>query len=430
MNVAADKPVLLCVDDEPNILSGLRRAFRSGYQVLVANGGAEALDILRQQPVDLVISDMRMPAMNGAEFLAKVAEGWPQVMRLLLTGHADMGAVIQAINAGHIYGYYNKPCEYAELHLGVENALKQKRLTEERDCLMAQLAQRNQELNTLNTELDSKVKVRTAQLQTAMEQLKSSNQNLKKHYSDTVRAFSRFVDLREGKASGHARRVAEQARRLGQKLGLKAEELQDIVFAAMLLEVGKLSLPDRLIEKPILFLQKQERDNFLRHPTVGASVLKEIAPLRQAARLIALQNECFDGSGIPNGLAGDDIPIGARLLAVVRDYDLMQEGRISGKAMTTAEAQNQLRRMSGKKYDPLVVNMLIALVGEANIQGYRPVVEASPLDLTPGMEVVEIMYGGHVFLRDAVLTDEIIEEIDELHHNVDTALTIRVRARS
>jgi response regulator RpfG family c-di-GMP phosphodiesterase len=431
MNHAADIPVLLCVDDEPNVLSALRRVFRpQGYQVLLANGGAEGLDILRQQPVDLVISDMRMPAMNGAEFLAKVAKEWPQVMRLLLTGHAEMDAAIQAINAGHIYGYYNKPCEDAELRLGVENALKQKRLTEERDLLLTQLEQRNQALKALNTELDSKVKVRTAQLQTAMEQLKSTNQNLKKHYSDTVRAFSRFVDLREGKSSGHARRVADQARHLGQEMGLQVQELQDIVFAGMLLQVGKLSLPDRLIEKPMLFLQKHERDNFLRHPTVGASVLRDIAPLRQAARLIALQNECFDGSGVPNGLAGDDIPMGARLLAVVRDYDLMLEGHISGKTMTTAEAQNQLRRLSGKKYDPKVVNALIQLVGQAKAQSYRPVVEASPLDLIAGMEVVEIIYGGHVFLRDAVLTEEIIEEIDELNNNVDTALTIRVRART
>jgi response regulator RpfG family c-di-GMP phosphodiesterase len=224
--------------------------------------------------------------------------------------------------------------------------------------------------------------------------------------------------------------VADQARHLGQELGMDAQALQDLVFAAMLLQVGKLSLPDRLIEKPMLFLPKQERDSFLRHATVGASVLREIALLRQAARLIALQYECFDGSGVPNGLAGDDIPIGARLLAVVRDYDLMLEGRISGKSMTTAEAQKQLRRLSGKKYDPKVVNALIQLVGKANTHDYRPVVEASPLDLIPGMEVVEVTYGGHVFLRDAVLTDELIEEIDELNNNVDTALTIRVRART
>jgi response regulator RpfG family c-di-GMP phosphodiesterase len=379
--------------------------------------------------VDVVISDMRMPAMNGAEFLSRVAKDWPQVMRLLLTGYAEMDAAIEAINSGHIYGYYNKPWEDMELRIGVENALKQKRLAEERDQLMVKLEERNRALKDLNANLDSRVKVRTAQLQTALGQVKSSNQELKRHYSDTVRAFSRFVDLREGNASGHVRRVAERAHRLGQELGMKAKDLQDLVFAALLLQVGKLSLPDRLIERPMSSLSKQERDNFLRHASVGASVLKDIGPLRQAARLIALQYECYDGSGIPNGLIGDDIPLGTRLLAVVRDYDLMLEGRTTGNAMRASEAQGQLRRLRGRKYDPDAVDALLQLVGPVSQQDYRPVIEASHLDLIPGMEIVEIIYGGQVFLRDVVLTEEMIDEIDELQKNAETVLTIRVKAR-
>jgi response regulator RpfG family c-di-GMP phosphodiesterase len=430
MNNTPVKPVLLCVDDEPNILSALRRVFRpQGYEVLVANGGTEGLDILQQQTVDVVISDMRMPVMNGAEFLSRVAEGWPQVMRLLLTGYAEMDAAIQAINAGHIYGYYNKPWEDTELRLGVENALKQKRLAEERDRLLAQLEQRNRELKALNDELDNRVKVRTAQLETAMEEIKSSHQKLKNHYSNTVRAFSRFVDLREGKSSGHARRVAEQANRVGQKLGIAANDLQDVVFAALLLQVGKLSLPDKLIERPLYSLVKSERDDFLRHARIGSSVLRDIAPLRQAAQLIAMQYECFDGSGTPNGLSGEDIPLGARLLAVLRDYDLLLEGRMSAKPMTATEAQKQLRRMSGKKYDPRVVDALMQLVGQVSDQDFRPVVDACLLDLTPGMEIVKIICDGRVFLRNTVLTDEMLEEIEELQKSSDTALTIRVRAR-
>jgi response regulator RpfG family c-di-GMP phosphodiesterase len=430
VNESASKPVLLCVDDEPNILSALRRVFRpQGYKVLEANSGADGLKLLKEEPVDVAISDMRMPIMNGTEFLSRVADGWPQVMRLLLTGYAEMEAAIQAINAGHIYGYYNKPWEDVELCLGVENALKQKRLAEERDRLFEQLEERNRELHALNANLDVQVHVRTAQLQTAMKRITFSHQALKNHYCDTVRAFSRFVDLREGRASGHARRVAERVHILGRELGIEAKELQDLVFAALLLQVGKLSLPDKLLGRPVNALFKPEREAFLRHAAVGASVLKDIAPLRQAAHLIALQYECFDGSGVPNGLIGGDIPLGARLLAVVRDYDLLLEGHITGRVMVASEAQDQLRRLRGKKYDPAVVDALLHFVGEVKDQVYRPVVEASPMNLVPGMEIVEVTYGGQAFLRDVVLSAEMIKEINELRKEADTDIRIKVRAR-
>lgn len=430
MNRPGPQATLLCVDDEPNILSALRRVFRpQGYRILLAKSGAEGLELLKKEPVDLVISDMRMPAMNGAEFLGRVAADWPRVMRLLLTGYAEMDAAIDAINSGHIYGYYSKPWEEAELRLGVENALEQKRLAEEREELLKKLAVSNNELKALNASLDAKVQARTAQLQTALGNIKKTNQELKCHYSDTVRAFSRFVDLREGKASGHSRRVADRARRLAEELGMAAKELQDLVFAGLLLQVGTLTLVDRLIGRTLNDLPKSERSKYYRHAVAGASVLKDIAPLSPAARLIALQYECFDGSGVPSGLVGEGIPLGARILAVVRDYDLYLEGRISGRPMIASEAQGQLRRLRGRRYDPQVVDALLRLVGEVKNAVYRPVIEASALELVPGMEVVEVTYDGKVFLRDVVLTARMIEEITELQGEADTALSIKVRAR-
>ena len=109
-NVTPPTFTVLCVDDEPNILSSLRRLFRPcGYRVLVAESGAQGLDVLRNETVDLVISDMRMPHMDGAQFLAAVRADWPDVVRILLTGYADMASTIEAINKGQIYRYINKP---------------------------------------------------------------------------------------------------------------------------------------------------------------------------------------------------------------------------------------------------------------------------------------------------------------------------------
>ena len=116
---------LLLVDDEVNILKALTRLLRpAGYQLLTAENGAEALTLLARQPVDLVLSDMRMPVMDGAVFLARVREHWPETMRLLLTGHADMQQTVQAINQGEIYRYIAKPWSDQELLLTVQQALE------------------------------------------------------------------------------------------------------------------------------------------------------------------------------------------------------------------------------------------------------------------------------------------------------------------
>ena len=119
---------ILCVDDEPNILSSLRRLFRGkGYQVLTAESGAQGLQLLEQQPVDLVISDMRRPEMDGARFLAQVRERWPNTVRLLLTGYSDVQSIQDAINCGEIYRYITKPWDDNDILLIVRHALERRR---------------------------------------------------------------------------------------------------------------------------------------------------------------------------------------------------------------------------------------------------------------------------------------------------------------
>src|SRR5487761_2120818 len=120
---------LLFVDDEVNILSSLKRLFRpGGYRIFTAESGAQGLEILQHEAVDLVVSDMRMPEMNGAKFLEQVNARWPDTIRILLTGHAEIGATIDAINKGHIYRYISKPWEDNDILLAIKQALHQKKL--------------------------------------------------------------------------------------------------------------------------------------------------------------------------------------------------------------------------------------------------------------------------------------------------------------
>ena len=160
---------LLFVDDEPGILSSLRRLFRPhGYNILIAEGGALGLAEMEKTHVDLVISDMRMPEMDGAAFLKAVRERWPDTVRILLTGYADVTSTVAAINEGEIYRYISKPWDDAEIVNTVRDALARQKLELENQRLTALTQTQNEALKGLNANLENKVAERTAELQQAL----------------------------------------------------------------------------------------------------------------------------------------------------------------------------------------------------------------------------------------------------------------------
>ena len=273
---AASKPTLLFVDDEPNILSALQRLFRpAGYRIYTAPGGAEGLAVLERERVDLVVSDMRMPQMDGAAFLEQVATRWPAVMRILLTGYADLTSAVAAVNKGNIYRYLSKPWEDNDIKLTVQQAL-------ERQQLEAQVHRQNEELKALNAGLEDKVRARTEEVRQVLAQLEVNHEELKKSYLTSVKVFGGLVELRLGELAGHSRRVAEQARMLAQRMRLPATDVQDIMFAGLLHDIGKIGLPDSLISKPFSALSADERTRVARHPVDGQAALLAIEPLAGA----------------------------------------------------------------------------------------------------------------------------------------------------
>ena len=163
---------LLFVDDEANILSSLKRLFRPfGYRIFTAEGGALGLEIMERETVDLVVSDMRMPEMNGAQFLEKVRAKWPDTVRILLTGFAEISATIDAINKGQIFRYISKPWEDNDIALIIKHALQQKVLEREKFRLEELTRKQNEELKDLNANLEEKVKLRTEEVRRAMASL-------------------------------------------------------------------------------------------------------------------------------------------------------------------------------------------------------------------------------------------------------------------
>src|SRR5471030_1139844 len=425
---AAAPPTLLCVDDEPNILSALRRLFRArGYRVLLAEGGAEGLRILEQESVDLVISDMRMPEMDGARFLAQVRQRWPDTLRLLLTGYSDIQSIQDAINCGEIYRYITKPWDDNDIVLLVRHALERRALEQDKLRLEALTLRQNEQLKSLNHNLEAQVEARTRQLKVAHEAALSANHKLKSNFT-TIKIFSSMLEMRANNASGHARLVANLARQIAIKLELDAKEVQDLFIAALLHDIGKIGFSDDMLATPLTLLQGEQLGLYRKHPVRAEQLLMPLPDLRGSAATLRAQLERFDGSGFPDGLAGLAIPIGARILALAADYYNLQQGAMVQRHLRADEAKSLIVNASGKRYDPHVV------------AAFRQIVDATPgeaagidmlsEELQPGMVLARDLLtrdGLMLLSADHVLDARMIQQVRDFESKSDGRLPIRVR---
>ncbi|MBI3140508.1 MAG: response regulator [Rhodocyclales bacterium] len=413
---------LLFVDDEANILSSLKRLFRpAGYRILTAGGGEEALALMEREPADVVVSDMRMPGMSGAQVLAEVRRRWPQAQRILLTGYADIASTVEAINAGQIHRYIAKPWDDNEIQLVVREALERKTLQQEKARLEALTRRQNEELKALNAGLEAKVAARTAELAAAHEKLKTG-------FINTIRTFSNLMELRGGQMAGHSRRVAEQARRISQALQLPAPEAQDLFFAALLHDIGKIGFADALLAKPFNQLTPDERNEVVKHPTKAEALLMGLEQLQGAARLIRSHHERFDGQGFPDQISGMAIPLGARILAVANDYDAVQQGAIFAKRATPEEALEYLHAGRGKRYDPAVLDAFEAVLGgPAKSEGAGRALDSERLKAGMVLAKDLVTREGVLLLAHSYLLDEnIIKQIRSFERTEGYSLTIHV----
>lgn len=342
---------ILIVDDEPLILKSLSRLLRRhGYQVLLANSGREGLDMLERETVDVAISDMRMPEMNGAQFLEAVFARWPDTKRILLTGYADLESIVAAVNQGKIWRFIAKPWYDDDLLLTVQKAYGHRNLLRENVKLQHLTQTQNDQLKALNASLEQKVAERTAQLQAA-------HDDLKRNFLNTVRILSGLVELRGGHFVGHGRRVAEMARSVARGMDLPDGEVQTVMLAGLLHDIGKVGLPDHLLDKPFSSLPDPLRSRVMKHPLIGENLLMAVDQLRDVAQAIRHHHEYFDGSGYPDKLVGEQIPLAARIIAVVNDYDALRLGTLSKRRHKSAEALGLICDQRGIRYDAAVVDV-------------------------------------------------------------------------
>lgn len=308
---------ILLVDDEPNLLQGLKRTLRSHYDIATASDGAEALTVIEQnEPFAVVVSDMRMPGMDGVALLTRIRDLAPHTVRVMLTGNNDQATASRAVNEGAIFRFVNKPCSSQDLIATIDAAIRQHQL------LIA-------ERQLLEQTLAGSIAVLTELLALT-----------------DARLFSRCTSMRE--------RCHDVA-----SLIPKAEAWQ-VESAAMLLPIGSIAIP------PVVMVRKRqghaltgpERDMIARIPELGFELLNRIPRLDGVAAIVRYQDKDFDGGGLPHdAIAGHAIPFGARLLRILRDLTTLEE---DGQSRSQALAGMR----SARAYDPdLLVGVADCLGG-------------------------------------------------------------------
>ena len=409
-------PTVLCVDDEPNILSSLRRLFRApGYRVLTAESGAAGLRVLETEQVDLIISDMRMPEMDGARFLEHARSRWPSTIRLLLTGHSDTESIMAAINRGEIYRYITKPWDDNDLILIVKHAFERRALEREQQRLETLTQRQNEELKTLNLSLEMKVEARTLALKTSNDEVLAANGKLKSNFITTIKIFSGMIEMRGGKLVGHSRRVADMARKIAIQMGLDGKEIQEIFIAALLHDIGKIGFSDDLLTLPVNLMVGDNLGHFRKHPTRAEQLLMPLEDLRGVAAILRAQMERFDGAGFPDALAESAIPLGARILALASDFDNLQIGALTPRRLLREDAKRLIYDSSGKRYDPMVVDAFRKIM-DGVVTEVIGDIQALSGDLVPGMVLSRDLVSGDGLLllsADHVMDPRMIRQVQD-----------------
>lgn len=313
---------ILVVDDEPANLRLLERLFRREYQVVSAASGDDALELLKKHDFALIVSDQRMPGMTGIEFLKRAATLRPHTVRIILTGYTDVNALVEVINSGVVYKYVAKPWVNEDLQQTIVRAIEH-----------YETIKRQYELTIQNERL---------------------LENVNRMKRLCVRLIGETLDLKDSFLHQHSQRVSGYATAVGYRLKLSSAELDQLSLAAFLHKVGKIGIPDILLEETSLLPDEEYRSR--EHCAERAvQMLASIPEMSEVAAAVRHHTEYFDGTGFPENLAADQIPLFSRIIAVAAAYDEMTMERDASKTLSSAEAVEKLRDRIGRQFDGNIV---------------------------------------------------------------------------
>ena len=303
---------ILFVDDEQHVLGSYRRILRKNWDIVTALGGETALDIFDNKgPFAVVVSDMRMPGMNGIQLLTKIKEISPDTVRMMLTGYADFNTAMEAVNEGHIFRFLTKPCPPDLLNRALQEGVRQYRL------------------------------------------IKAEQELLNKTLKGTIQVLIEILSVMDPKAFNRANRLRDYIKRLTEQKAIAGN--WEIEIAALLSLIGQVTVPGSVMEKVHnnVSLTDVEKAMIMRIPKAGFDLLVKIPRLEQIAKIVLYQNKRFNGEGFPeDDIKGVDLPLGARLLKILNDLIILED-----KGILRKDAFVTMAKRTGW-YDP---NLLLTI---------------------------------------------------------------------
>jgi len=328
---------ILIVDDEEMILSVLsQRLTREGYSCVTARNGKEALNHFYKDTFSLIISDINMPEMGGIELLKKLKAVHPNVLVIMVTAYPEVDLAIEAMRLG-AYDFIIKPADLELVILSVKKAMEKKRLEEE--------------LEIYHKNLERLVGERTSKLQRAY-------RTLKKAHLDSVRVLVEAIDAKDPYTRGHSDRVRRMGLQIATFLGFSEERMEMLEYGALLHDIGKIGIKNEILQKPGT-LSPEEYQSIQEHPLIGAKIVEGIDFFKDKIPMIRHHHEHFDGTGYPDGLVGEAIPVEARIIAVPDAFDAMASLRPHQRAMALEGVLLEMEKCKGGQFDPKILEIFV-----------------------------------------------------------------------
>ena len=327
---------ILVIDDELAPRESIRMVLKDDYSVCTAVGAHEGLDIMEQDPADLVVMDIKMPKMDGITALQEIKRRHPDTEVVLLTAYASLETARDAIRFG-AFDYLIKPFDKDDVLLVVRKGLEKRRtstdLKQERDKLL----------------------FRASYLE---EQVENARNNIMTCYEGTVKALILTIDAKDRYTFNHSNRVAQISTSLAKALGVEDKTIKEIEHAASIHDIGKIGVEEAILRKNGR-LTSDESEEIRKHPSIGVRIVESVPFLEDAIPVIHHHHERYDGNGYPDGLKGNNIPLSARIVVVADAVDAMMNSRPYRDALTTDRVMHELSSNAGTQFDPEIVDIIV-----------------------------------------------------------------------
>jgi putative two-component system response regulator len=323
---------LLVVDDQDIVRVALLRILRrAGYQCLEANDAFSAMELLQHHPVDLVLSDVMMPGMNGLELVKALASRIPDTAILLVTGMDSLDMAMECLSSG-AFAYVTKPVHTNGILIAVANALRRR---------MLELDYRDREAILARKVREQTLEIRSSREEIAMRLISAS-------------------EHRDSETGAHVRRIGLYAAELGRLLGWDEDRVDLLRCAAPMHDIGKIGVPDRILQKQGS-LTAEEWIIMRTHTLMGSAILKDsqVPFIQMGARVAACHHERWNGQGYPLGMSGERIPLEGRIVTLVDIYDALRCRRVYKRSWTESETLAFLQDNAGNHFDPSLVSLFL-----------------------------------------------------------------------